>query len=197
MKKVLLSAVAIMAFGVAAQAQDIKFGAKAGINIVTLGGDIDASSVTSFHVGALAEFKLTEQFSIQPELVYSLQGASTEESRSGATIEYTTKYNYLNLPIMAKYYLMEGLSLHAGPQVGFLLSSKVEFEGVEGETEEDVEDVSSIDFGLAGGAEYELPIGIFFQARYYAGLSNTYNGEGSDDYKATNNVFSVSVGYKF
>lgn len=187
MKKILLSAVAIMAFGVAAQAQDMKFGVKAGVNFANLGGDAETSgSRTGFHVGGLAEFKLSEQFSIQPELVYSMQGAKEEILGE----EFDVKYDYLNIPIMAKYYLMEGLSLHAGPQIGFLMSAKAD--------DEDIKDgTNSIDFGIAGGAEYELSMGVFFQARYYAGLSNTYDGEDSDDYKAPNNVISLSVGYKF
>ena len=198
MKKILLSAVALMAFGLTTQAQEIKFGVKAGVNFATLGGDIeDVSSRTGFHVGAVGEFMLSEQFSIQPELIYSMQGAKAEYNDGLFDVEETAKYDYLNLPIMAKYYLMEGLSLHAGPQVGFLISSKGEVESDEESFEGDIEDVASIDFGLAGGAEYELPIGLFFQARYYAGLSNAYDGEGSDDYKETNNVFSVSVGFKF
>nr|WP_245895623.1 hypothetical protein [Flavobacterium album] len=52
MKKILLSAFAVMAFGVAAQAQDMKFGVKAGLNIADQGGDAETDgSLTSFHVG--------------------------------------------------------------------------------------------------------------------------------------------------
>lgn len=198
MKKIVLTAVALMAFGFVSQAQEIKFGAKAGVNFASQGGDVeDVNSRTGFHVGAVAEFKFTEQFSLQPELVYSQQGYKVEGEDFGVSYEGTSKLDYINIPIMAKYYLFEGFSLHAGPQVGFNISAKGESE-VGGETEEgDIEDVSAIDFGVAGGAEYELPMGLFFQARYYTGLSNTYDGEGSDDYKASNNVISVSVGYKF
>ncbi|WP_417365655.1 porin family protein [Flavobacterium beibuense] len=202
MKKILLSAAAIMAFGFASQAQDIKFGAKAGVNFSTLSGaDGDVSSRTGFHVGAVAEVKLTEQFSIQPEILYSMQGADQEatEEFMGVTYNYESslKLGYINVPVMAKYYLMEGLSIEAGPQVGFLLSAKEEY-NVEGESgEEDVKDsVSSIDFGLAGGVSYDLPVGLFFNARYYAGLSNVYDGD-LDGIEYQNGVFSLSVGYKF
>ncbi len=188
MKKILLSAVAIAVFGFSAQAQDINFGIKAGANFANFGGDAEETSMkTGFHAGAVVEFKLSEQFSIQPELVYSMQGCKAE-NLLGDEIE--NKLDYLNLPIMAKYYLMEGLSLHAGPQVGFLMSAKLE--------DEDVKDsYESIDFALNGGAEYELPMGVFFQARYSAGLANINASEDADDFKLTNNVISVSIGYKF
>ncbi|GGB74524.1 hypothetical protein GCM10007424_13060 [Flavobacterium suaedae] len=183
MKKLLLSALFVTAFGVATQAQEIQFGVKAGVNIADLGGDADTEgSLTSFHVGGVAEFKLTETFSVQPELLYSMQGANVAD---GVDLEL----NYLNVPIMAKYYLMEGLSIEAGPQVGFLLSADQE-----GEDAKDT--VKSVDFALNGGVAYDLPIGVFFQARYSAGLSDINDIEGVDE-KATNNVISLSVGYKF
>nr|WP_245895621.1 porin family protein [Flavobacterium album] len=106
--------------------------------------------------------------------------------------DYDLKTNYINVPILAKYYIMEGLSLEAGPYVGFLMSAKAD--------DEDVKDgYKSIDFGLAGGVAYDLPMGVFFQARYNAGLSDINDTEspvGSTP-KITNNVIQVSVGYKF
>ncbi len=194
MKKILLSAVALMAFGLTAQAQEMNFGLKAGANFANVGGDAEDTSMrTAFHVGAFSEFKLSEQFSIQPELVYSMQGFKSD-AIEGFTSEEDIKLDYLNIPIMAKYYLMEGLSLHAGPQVGFLISAKVD--------DEDIKDsYKSIDFGLAGGVEYELPIGLFLQARYYAGIADITEpfdaGFGEIDENVTNNVISVSVGFKF
>lgn len=186
MKKLLLSAAAVMAFSFATQAQEVKFGAKAGLNIADFGGDAETSgSRTGLHIGGVAEIKLTETFSVQPELVYSMQGAKEEF----AGVEADLKFDYLNIPIMAKYYLMEGLSIEAGPQVGFLMSAKAE--------DEDIKDgYKSIDFALNGGVAYDLPMGVFFQARYSAGLSDINDTEGVDA-KITNNVISLSVGYKF
>jgi len=190
MKKLLLSAVAVMAFGVAAQAQEMSFGAKAGLNLANMTGDAEtAGSRTGFHVGAVAEFKLSDKFSIQPELLYSMQGAKNEFLGE----EYDLKLDYINLPIMAKFYVMEGLSLEAGPQVGFLMSAKAD--------DEDVKDgYKSVDFGINGGVGYELPMGLFFQARYYAGLASV-NEEVEEfeglDIKSTNVNLQLSVGYKF
>ncbi|QNK78417.1 porin family protein [Winogradskyella undariae] len=194
MKKLLLiTAVAVLGFS-NVNAQEVTFGAKAGVNFATLGGDTeDLDGLTSFHVGGVAEISFSEKFSVQPELLYSAQGASFEESG----YEETLKYDYLNLPIMAKYYVAEGFSVEAGPQIGFLLSSKYEME-YDGESEEvDNDDASSIDFGLNFGLGYKMDNGLNFSARYNLGLSNVYDGEDSDDYSVQNNVFQVSVGYFF
>jgi hypothetical protein len=221
MKKLVLSAaVALMAITANAQdattSTDITFGAKAGLNLANVGGDIDdADSKLGFHVGGYAEFMVSEKFSVQPELVFSQQGYKFEESYTedfgGEEIriseEAKTKLNYLNLPVMAKFYVADGFSLEVGPQVGFLLSAEEEYEGTatfeDGSTEsisetEDIKDfVSSIDFAVGVGAGYKLDGGLNFAVRYNLGLSNINDFEGSDDFKAQNNVFQFSVGYSF
>ncbi|KGO85055.1 hypothetical protein Q765_18100 [Flavobacterium rivuli WB 3.3-2 = DSM 21788] len=205
MKKIILSAALLMAVGFSAKAQeDVKLGIKAGVNFANFGGDVeDADSRTGFHAGVVAEFKLSENFSIQPELLYSQMGSKFEASGSFAGVAYsleqTSKFDYLSLPILAKYYIIEGLSIEAGPQVGYLLSAKNEVKGSGSDellTSGDVKDGSkSVDFGLAGGLAYDLPMGVFFQARYYAGISNVNDGDGDLDVK--NSALQLSVGYKF
>lgn len=203
MKKILLSLSAVFVFGLT-NAQEINFGVKAGLNLATLTGDIDdAKSKTGFHVGAVAEFKLTDNFSIQPELLYSAQGAKTEYSESAfgmtVTAEEDMKINYLTLPVMAKYYVIEGLSIQAGPQISYLLSAEYDYEvsggGMsESGTEDIKDDLKSIDFGLAAGVGYELPMGLFFQGRYVVGLSNIVDADEAD---LKNQVIQFSVGFKF
>ena len=110
---------AIMSFS-SMNAQEVNFGIKAGLNLAGLNGSEDLDDYdlrTSFHVGAVAEIGISEKFSFQPELLYSSQGAKAEESGFKATI----KLDYLNLPLIAKYYVAEGFSVEAGPQIGFLL----------------------------------------------------------------------------
>jgi len=119
--------------------------------------------------------------------------------------ETNIKLDYINIPVLAKYYFNESLSLHAGPQIGFLISAEEEYEysesgGGQSVSESETIDAkdfySSIDLGLALGAEYELDMGVFFGARYTLGLSNIIDTE-EDDFSVQNNVIQVSVGYKF
>ncbi|TXD45939.1 porin family protein [Polaribacter sp. IC073] len=192
MKKVLL-AVAIVAAGFTANAQDVKFGAKAGLNFANVyGDDVENNDYrTSLHVGAVAEIEISEKFSLQPELMYSTQGAKTDENN----VDLTMKLDYLNVPVMAKYYVAEGFSLEAGPQVGFLLSAKVKAESGGDSGEVDVKDeFETIDFGLNFGAGYKLDSGLNFSARYNLGLSNVAK---ESDNSIKNGVFQVSVGYFF
>jgi hypothetical protein len=180
MEKILLSAIAVMAFGIAAQGQT-RFGVKLGSNIATLAGADGVTPKLGLHIGGVVEFKFSEKFSLQPELLYSMQGAT-----SSADSGYDIQFDYLNVPVIAKYYVIPGLSIEAGPQFGVA----VKLEDSEGTDLELTHE--TIDYGVNVGAGYELPFGMFFQARYYAGLMNISL---KDDYK--NSVLQFSVGYKF
>lgn len=120
MKKILLLAVVTVLGFANVNAQKIKFGAKGGLNFASVSGDntegIDV--VTAFNFGLVSEIPLSEKFSFQPELMYSGQGYSFNDN--------TIALSYLNVPLMGKYYVTKGLSLEAGPQIGFLLAAKNE-----------------------------------------------------------------------
>ncbi|WP_370392426.1 porin family protein [uncultured Winogradskyella sp.] len=201
MKRLLLVIFAVLAF-TSLSAQSFRLGVKAGPNFASVNGDDteDVDGRTSIHFGAVAEFGISEAFSVQPELLYNSVGATSSytDTFSGMTfnVHETLKLNYLSLPIMAKYKVAKGLSLEAGPQISFLLSADEEVEVDSESVEVDVSDfVKSVDFGLGFGASYELDMGLFFTARYMLGLSNINDFEG--DFTNRNNVLQLSVGYFF
>ncbi len=218
MKKLLLFVV-LASLGLVSNAQEegIRFGAKAGVNFANISGDEtdDVDGKTGFHVGAVVEIPLSDKFAFQPELVYSTQGAKSEftEDLGGGildlgttTFEYSTKLNYLNIPLMAKFYPVQGFSIQAGPQIGFLLSGKEKVESsgtalgvsTSASAEEDLENTNGIDFGLNFGLGYQLDMGLFFDGRYNLGLSNIWDIENEEgDFKQQNNVIQLSVGFKF
>jgi len=188
-------------------AQKIKYGSKLGVNIANIIGDEtdDLNARTSLHAGVIAEIMISDEFSFQPELLYSAQGTKSDysETLDGVTFHFTSvKLEYINVPLLAKYYIVEGLSLEAGPQVGFLITANREFEKTvneETETgEEDIiDEIKGIDFGLNFGLGYQLASGIFLDARYNLGLSNINDFEGADELKNQNRVLQISLGYLF
>ena len=204
MKKIILTVAAVFAFGFA-NAQEFKFGAKTGLNVSTLTGDVeDVKSKIGFHIGGFAEIKFGEKFAIQPELLFSTQGAKSEYTEGfegfDVNVEENLKLNYINLPIMAKYFVTEKLNIQAGPQVGFLMSAKNDYKasfGGESESEEvDIKDeTNSIDFGVNFGLGYDFTENIFVEARYNLGLTDLPKED--SDFKAKNAVFQLSLGYKF
>ena len=184
MKKLLLvTAVAVFGFS-NVNAQDIKFGVKGGLNFANISGDNTSQleTVTAFNFGVMSEISLTKKFSFQPELLYSGQGFSTKSDKTAAL-------SYINLPLMGKYYVTKGLSLEAGPQIGYLIGA--DFDGT------DVKDsYKKVDFSANLGLGYKLNNGLNFGARYNFGLSNINNVGGSSD-KFRNGVAQISIGYFF
>ena len=186
MQKIILLIVITVLGLTSGDAQEIKFGAKAGLNLAYVTGDDteDVTPNTDFHFGVMAEWKISDKFALQPEVIYSGQGADTNIDS-----ERVVSLNYLNVPIMGKYYVTKGLSLEAGPQIGFLLYTEggsINFEDA----------LKSIDLGVNFGVGYKLDNGLNFSARYNLGLSNIIDLDGVSD-KIRNGVFQLSVGYFF
>ncbi|WP_333876419.1 porin family protein [Flavobacterium sp.] len=177
MKKVIFTMAAVFALTFAnAQdkkggSSDMKFGVKAGYINSNFTGDYDSDATSGFYVGGLVDFSISEKFHVQPELLYSMEGAKD------------AALNFVRIPVMAKYYVMEGLNLQAGPQFGFVAGG------------DDIKDnVKSLDYGLGIGAGYELESGLFFDARYNLGLANISDSDGVD---ANTTSFQVGLGYRF
>lgn len=111
MKKIIFISAFLLIGIFQADAQMLKFGVKAGANFNSLDGD-DAQGLdtyTSFHFGALLEVKVFENFAIQPELLYSSQGAKVNEENIK-----DINFSYITVPVLAKFYLItDKLSLEA------------------------------------------------------------------------------------
>jgi len=188
MKKVLFTAIAVLGFTFA-NAQEgttstggTKFGAKAGLNMSNLTGDAETDSKVGFFVGGFAEIKLSDKFAVQPELLYSMLGAKDDDAN--------WDMNYLLIPVMAKYFVTEQLSLEAGPQIGFLMSAK--YDGV------DVKDFfSSTDLAFNLGAGYDVTEAINVSLRYSLGMSNVLDSDTFGDADAKTSNIGLAVGYKF
>ena len=207
MKNLILISIVVFFIFTSSTAQKIKYGSKIGVNIANITGDEtdDVNTITTLHAGAVAEIMISDEFSFQAELLYSAQGAKSDysETLDEVTFRYTSvKLEYINVPLLAKFYVTEGFSLEAGPQVGFLITADREFEKTDnGETEtggkDILDEIKGIDFGLDFGLAYKLESGIFLAARYNLGLSNINDIEASDELKNQNRVMQLSAGYFF
>ncbi|HTG66005.1 MAG TPA: porin family protein [Flavobacterium sp.] len=184
MKKVFLIAVAVLGLSTTLQAQSIRFGVKAGANFANQNGDTPPAfeskeSITSYHAGLVAEVKLLDGFAIQPELLYSTQGATYKN----AVEEFKNELGYLSIPVVAKIGLSKSLNLELGPQASFLLSEKDNV---------DLEDSKTFEFGVVGGLGLNITKNLFVQARYGLGLT-----EASKDADIKNSTIQLSAGIMF
>ena len=150
MKKLVLTIITLSSISIL-NAQKIKFGAKGGLNSSTMTYEIPVFGelnyevyrdkrlhdyTVGFHLGGFVEFRLTDQFFFQPELLLSVQGSKYEYKYIGgggySGVSFmTTGINrtkvtttYITIPLISKYYVSKKLFLIAGPQVGFLIKAK-------------------------------------------------------------------------
>jgi hypothetical protein len=176
-----------------------KFGVKAGVNLSGISNgeanmDFSPGMKADFHVGAVANFHFgyrnegsalgTGIFGLQPELIYSRQGFAVDGT--------AFSFDYLTLPVMAKFYVTRSLNIEAGPWFGYLLNVSPASAVLDG-TQIAVSDLKGgMDVGAGIGAGYETSMGLTVGARYYLGLSDM-----AGNLKWKNNVIAVSVGWLF
>jgi hypothetical protein len=184
MKKLFLTVIVAMGGVFAAQAQDISFGVKGGLNVASM-TDIDASSKISGHIGGFANFKFKKTWAIQPELLFSGQGAKVDVP--GDDIKYAL--SYINVPVVLQYYFLPEFYAEAGPQLGFLVSSRYK----RGGTSVDADGFKTVDLGSAIGAGYKFPIGVGVYARYTFGFTDLIDGPADP----RNSVFQIGASYTF
>lgn len=207
MKKIILSTLLVLAFGFT-YAQKAEFGIKGGLNSSNFSGDtegMDFKSRIGFNVGAFAAIELSEKITLQPEILFSTQGAKVENVTADVNGEnYTADINfnlsYINIPVMFKYYVADKFNFEAGPQIGFLTSAETstKLDGYSQTVDQDAKDYfESVDFGFNLGAGYDFTKNISAGIRYNIGLSNVLKTQPGDDSESQNSVFSISVGYKF
>jgi hypothetical protein len=176
---------------VGAFAQGVSGGIKAGLNLAnqTYSGNgytTSPSFLPGLHGGVYLTAMFSEHLGLQPEVLYSGQGA-----KSG---DYKLQMAYVNVPVLVRYNVNSLLSFHAGPQLGFLMSAK----GKVSSGSTDLKDeFKSTDLSLAAGVGIDLPIKLNFSFRFVQGLSNIANiDDNVDNVKAKNYTLQLSVGYK-
>jgi hypothetical protein len=173
----------------------VQFGLKAGLNLANLSTDLLPNSdyKTAYHIGGLAHIHLSPHFALQPELVYSRQGAEINSS----TVE-EWDVDYINVPLMVQY-MNRGLRLETGPQIGFVVNAEREF--TSGNENDGLQDqLKTTDFSWGVGISYLSLINLGIGVRYNYGISNINEDiviTGVRNNEINNRVFQFSVFYQF
>lgn len=192
MKKLLFLVLGLAGLCTAASAQTgFGWGVKGGLNLTGVSNLEYSQTKTGFVVGAFADYRFTDHFALSADVLYSRQGVSFGKEEDTRSKE---RLNYLNVPILANYYIIGGLAVKAGIQPGFLLNSKSMAKNNETTVKTDSKGWSNADFSIPVGISYDCPFGIILEARYNIGVSNIV---ASDKGTARNSVFSIMVGYRF
>jgi hypothetical protein len=175
-------------FSGTASALDFGAGPLVGLNLANAsfeaptGIDAESGILTRFAFGARAEFGVTSPFSLLLEPQYLQRGAAVEVKTPGFAGKGETRYNYLELPILAKA-KFGSMKAHAyafaGPSLGLYLNGESEFEG------DTMDEDSAASFNFSGdvgvGGAYQIQEFIYLNAdvRYSHGFLNVNRDEKS------------------
>jgi hypothetical protein len=197
--RVLSGAVVLVVLcGSQAMAQESSWGVKGGVNFATVSSDEEPGVAFDYRIGVVAggffTWPIGSHLDLQPEALYSQQGATIDVLGVNSTI----KTDYFVTPILVRYKLQSsgrGLVLFAGPSLGFKLSAKAESEFGDLTTKDDIsDDIEGFDYGVVFGAGWEA--GRYsIDGRYTWGLSNISVRE--DDPNTQHRVIAVLAGVRF
>lgn len=198
---------------ITAQTEKVKIGVKAGLNIASLTFDeneLESSQKTGFTAGIMAEIPLAKNFSVQPEVLYSQQGMKFSYSDidvANSSYKSTITLNYLNIPVMLKYYVLKGLSVQAGPQIGILLKSNNKYQdnflGYDNHENHNLSDyTNAFDTSVNLGLGYQFKDKFYVDLRYNISYSDVFkeansNGNYVINSDMRNRVFQITIGYFF
>ncbi|MFD2920614.1 porin family protein [Terrimonas rubra] len=200
MKKIFSVAIALCAIS-SLSAQKFTYGIKGGVNTnqLYLSGKNDgekvnySSSKVGFQVGGVAELSLTNNFAIQPNVLFTLKGGKYPGS------PYAVNIYSIELPLNLLY-KTNGFFAGAGPNFGYGVSGKIKAEDETIDVYEENAEVPLKRFEIGANIimGYQFPSGFNISGHYTLGLNNTLDRDNDpNDTKINNRILGFSVGYTF
>ncbi|MGF7232479.1 porin family protein [Arachidicoccus sp.] len=207
MKKILF--VAAVLFSTAAYSQStVRFGIKAGGNVSFSKTDVQNLSVKGksdfgFWGGGLMEVSPNNpnnKFKLQLEALYSNIN-SKYDGLSDSRAKDKINLQQINVPLLAKYFIIPSLSINAGPTFNFNIAGKEKISDTTGAyvfSQNLKGQLNTFQIGAAVGATYYICEGLFVDARYnplFGQINKKENGDGGS--KIRMSTISLGIGYKF
>jgi hypothetical protein len=180
-------------------------GIKAGLNISKFTNS-EMSSKKDFYLGGVLNIKFNKIFTLQPELIYSKQGAFRAEylvnydpmvSNQNQKVEYSI--DYLSFGAISQFTLGNGFHFVVGPSLDFKVADNF--------NENYADNPIGFDLAFVGGVGYSFPNGLSLDARFKQGLVDIFgnnfntnydtNGNGNYDEIVLNQLFQLGISYSF
>lgn len=199
-RKTLLLAIALAATTQLFAQKKVSPGIRAGVNVTTL-SNIDADFKADFYAGGILSLNLGQRYTLQPELIYTRQGASNvtfvDEESGEPTGQENVTIQYLSLGVINKFYFVDGFHGLIGPSLDMKIGNnfpRIDF---------DDDEYGGVDLGISLGLGYTLPIGLTFEGRFKTGMLDAFNNDyflgmfDDPDEISLNRVFQLGVSYSF
>ena len=138
-------------------------------------------------LGVEAEYYVNDWLSATAGVHYTQQGWRMKEKISGD--KWNMNLDYINIPVMANFYVAKGFALKIGVQPGFLINAKNDGTDVK-------KGFESFNFSIPFGLSYEFKNGITLDWRTMIAVTTANKNSTSDD-KYRSNCAWLTLGYKF
>ena len=202
MKKIIILALGLFA-ATAADAQDIRFGVKAGLNLPNIikddgNNDFKTKVNPGFNAGVTVDIPLVSGLAFTPEILFASKGYKATTSLG----EFTQTTYFVDVPILASIKVAgSGLNIVVGPQVSFLTSTKNKFDSgfgtVENQYDEDADKFKKSLLGGVIGLRFDINDKFDIHGRYALDFQKNNEDGTNRTPEFKNQVFSVGVGVKF
>lgn len=199
-RKALILVVAMIAATQLYAQKKVSPGIRAGVNVATL-SNINADFKADFYAGGILSLNLGQRYTLQPELIYTRQGANNvvfmDEETGAPNGQENVTIQYLSLGVINKFYFVEGFHGLVGPSIDMKIGKnfpRIDF---------DDDDYGGVDLGIALGLGYTLPIGLTFEGRFKTGMLDAFNNDyflglfDDPDKISLNRVFQIGLSYSF
>jgi opacity protein-like surface antigen len=224
MKRIALLCIVCLSVALPAAAQIAwEVGVKGGVGLAKLTGDTETTETdgtltvtlnvdqyrTGFSGGGFATARITADFGIRLEALFSQKGGTGDFSVSDGTTTVTGnaefKFDYFEVPLLAVGTFGAGtktrIDVFGGPVFGFKTGANLRLEA-EGQSDEtDIGDsIKGTDFGFTAGAGLTFlthpKANIVIDARYVRGLTNIPE-DAPEDFDLKNNDIVFMAGLSF
>lgn len=187
---------------------DVHYGIKGGLNYANFiyefedsnNDFLDFNSKVGFYLGGFVNVSLSDKISLQPELLYSGQGAKLDVDFNQIIIfdqsdgvfrenqnDVNVKQSKLLLPILLEYKVNDAFSFYFGPQVTYLINFEDEFETGEDVNIARFSDSEKFGVDVTARLGYHATNNVSFELGYFRGLTNQNSVKSS--------VFQLGLAY--
>jgi len=176
----------------------VKVGIAGGLNIAntvdSYNSNYHTGTIAAWNAGVFLDIPLIYPLSFEPELLYSQKGFSAQTTDGNLT----SRSNFIDVPLLAKFHLAPGFNFLIGPQISFLTSTTNTYDNGFDVTAKDHYDYNNNTTFLDGviGVSFDLNQSVELRARYTIDLNeNDGGGTYVPDYR--NQVFQLGLGIRF
>ncbi|CAN5721788.1 hypothetical protein BH11BAC3_BH11BAC3_38790 [soil metagenome] len=175
----------------------VSYGIKSGINLSTTDNLIAYPTTrVGWYVGGLSKIALNKRISFQPEIYYSSKGNRSKNQLG--SLKITTRLNYINLPLLLNYKILNTTHLIFGPELGYMTAAHIALSNGENFNKSD-NYFHKFDIGLSLGIHHKMCKNIEAEFRYTFGFKTLYstdlNGERNNPTNGANRVIQIGLQY--